>query len=80
MDADSRIAVLESLVEHLERHEVEQDVRIKAMEEDNARMRTDYQIYKLQLLFVAAVGASVGNQLLTPVWNTIVAYIVKGGP
>ncbi len=80
MDADSRIAVLESLVEHLERHEVEQDVRIKAAEDDNARMRTEFVIYKMQMLVVAAVGASVGNQLVTAAWNAIVGYIVKGGP
>ncbi len=80
MDSDSRIAVLESRVERLERHEAEQDVRIKGAEDDTARTRTDFVILRMQVLVFAAIGASIGNQVVTAVLNAIMGIAVKGGP
>ncbi len=80
MDADSRLAVLESRVERLERHDAEQDLRLKATEDDNARTRTDFVILRMQVLLFAAIGASIGNQLVNGVLNAIISYIARGSP
>ncbi len=78
MRVDSRIAVLENRVERLEWHETEQDARLKGAEADNARMRTELVVLRMQVLIFAAIGASIGNQVVTAALNALVAWLAKG--
>ncbi len=73
MDGDARVAVLESELRRAQEDIAELKELVAALQEGQARMKTNFEVLKTRVGMYAAVGAAIGGALLGQIKDMLAA-------